>query len=65
MATTEQITKIDELHDRLCEWSMKNRLTLQQRQRVDTMISHLLKAKDAGADIAAQEIVHAQNIVGR
>ena len=65
MATTTQINTLNRLHDRLCEYGMKNRLTREQRQRVDTMISHVLKARDADSDIADQEIVHAQAIVGR
>ena len=37
----------------------------EQRDPIDNMIAHLLHAKTADSDIAAQEIEHAQRIVGR
>lgn len=65
MATMAQVSKIEQLVERLNKHGMANRLTIEQRRRLDTMHSHLLKAKEADEDIAAQEIAHAQAIFGR
>lgn len=63
MATTEQITQIDRLVPRLLALSHNSR-TRDHCDRADSMVAHLLKAKNADTDIAAQEIEHAQRIVG-
>lgn len=64
MATTEQIQQIERLVPRMMKLSNGSRKR-EYRDRFDNMTARLLKAKEADADIAAQEIEHAVMIVGR